>query len=113
MTSIPLAARGGFETRDQARNAIESGCIDAVGIARAMVLNPLLVNTWLSEKGSDPQFPVFDLPPAGGVTVWYSMHLTVLGEDSEVRFDMTPEVAIDAYELREERRCFKWRERFL
>lgn len=112
LTSIPIAATGGFETRDHARDAIENGDVDAVSIARAMVLNPSLADTWLSDDGGNPEFPVFDAPPRGGVTAWYSMRLTALGEDSESQFDMTPAAAIDAYEVRDEQRCVKWRERF-
>ncbi len=112
VTSIPIAATGGFVTRDHAREAIESGCADAVSIARAMALNPALANTWLGEDGGDPEFPVFDALPRGGVTAWYSMRLTALGEDSESQFDMTPAEAIDAYDVRDEQRCVKWRARF-
>ena len=108
VTSIPIVATGGFQMRDQAKDAIENGCVDAVGIARAMVLNPSLANTWLSEESGDPEFPVFAAPPRGGVTAWYSMRLTALGEDKESQFDMTPAVAINAYEVRDEQRCVKW-----
>lgn len=112
VTSIPIVATGGFETRDHAQDAIQNGCVDAVSIARAMVLNPSLANTWLGDDGGDPEFPVFDAPPRGGVTAWYSMRLTALGEDKESQFDMTPTAAIDAYEVRDEQRCVKWLERF-
>lgn len=113
LTSVPIMATGGFETRDQARDAIESGCVDAVSLARAMVLNPALANTWLGEDGGDPEFPVFDAPPRGGVTAWYSMRLTALGEDNESQFDLKPASAVEAYETRDAQRCVKWRERFL
>ncbi len=112
VTSIPIMATGGFETRDQAWDAIESGCVDAVSLARAMVLNPSLANTWLGDDGGDPEFPVFDAPPRGGVTAWYSMRLTALGEDNESQFEMTPASAVEAYETRDAQRCRKWRERF-
>jgi len=112
MTSIPVAATGGFETRAQAKDAIASARTDAVSIARAMVLNPSLANAWLNEDAKDPVFPVFDAPPRGGVTAWYSMRLTALGEDSESQFDMTPASAMEAYEVRDAQRCVKWRTRF-
>lgn len=112
VTSIPITATGGFETRDQAKDAVETGCADAVSLARAMVLNPSLANAWLSEQGGDPEFPVFDAPPRGGVTAWYSMRLTALGEDNESQFDLTPASAVDAYEARDAQRCVKWTDRF-
>ena len=74
---------GGFERREQAVDAVASGVADMVSLARAMVLNPRLAEVWLSEAGGDPEFPVFDSTPRGGVTAWYTMRLTALGEDSE------------------------------
>ncbi|MEM1049484.1 MAG: oxidoreductase [Pseudomonadota bacterium] len=112
MTSIPIMLTGGFETRDQAAAAIQDGSADAIGLARAMVLNPSLANAWLDDAGGDPGFPVFDAPPRGGVTAWYTMRLAALGEDREDRFDMSPAAALEAYEMRDEKRCERWRERF-
>ena len=112
VTSIPVVATGGFQTRDQAVNAVEEGFVDAVSLARAMALDPMLANTWLSNDGGDPEFPVFDAPPRGGVTAWYSMRLTALGEDNESRFGMSPAAALKAYEARDERRAETWRRRF-
>lgn len=112
VTSIPVVATGGFRTRDQAINAVKEGFVDAVSLARAMALNPMLANTWLSNDGSDPEFPVLHAPPRGGVTAWYSMRLTALGEDNESQFDMSPAAALEAYEARDERRADTWRQRF-
>ena len=112
ITKIPIMATGGFERRDQAIEALESDCVDMVSLARAMVLNPNLANSWLSEKGGDPEFPVFESPPRGGVTAWYSMRLTALGEDSENDFYLDPESALRVYEQRDAQRCIKWMEKF-
>ncbi|MEL6376714.1 MAG: oxidoreductase, partial [Pseudomonadota bacterium] len=103
---------GGFETRDQALQALQDGSADAIGLARAMVLNPSLAKNWLSDEGGDPKFPVFDDPPRGGVTAWYSMLLTALGEDSEDQFDQSPADALQAYEKRDASRCEAWRRKF-
>lgn len=111
-TSIPIMLTGGFVTRDQAVAALEGGSADAVSLARAMVLNPSLPNAWLSDAGGDPEFPIFDAPPRGGVTAWYSMRLTALGEDTESRFDLSPAAALEAYEARDAERCERWRRRF-
>ncbi len=112
VTSIPVVATGGFRTRGQAIDAVEGGLVDAVSLARAMALDPMLANTWLSNDGGDPEFPVFDAPPRGGVTAWYSMRLTALGDDNESRFDMSPASALEAYETRDERRSETWLQRF-
>ncbi|MCY3877798.1 MAG: NADH:flavin oxidoreductase/NADH oxidase family protein [Rhodobacteraceae bacterium] len=112
LTSIPVVATGGFRTRDQAIDAVKGGFVDAVSLARAMALNPELAKTWLSSDGGDPEFPVFHAPPRGGVTAWYSMRLTALGDDSESRFDLIPALALEAYEARDERRSEIWLQRF-
>ena len=111
-TSIPIMLTGGFETRDQAVKALQDGAADSISLARAMVLNPSLANTWFSDAGGDPEFPMFNAPPRGGVTAWYSMRLTALGEDAEDTFTMDPQAAIDAYEERDAQRCLLWRDRF-
>lgn len=112
MTSIPIMLTGGFETRDQAVAALQNGSADAISLARAMALNPSLAKTWLSDAGGDPEFPVFDAPPRGGVTAWYSMRLTALGEDTESQFDLSPAAALRSYEARDAERCQRWRKRF-
>lgn len=112
LTSIPVVATGGFQTRDQAISAVKGGFVDAVSLARAMALNPELAKTWLSNDGSDPEFPVFCAPPRGSITAWYSMRLTALGDDNESQFDMSPALALEAYEARDERRSETWLQRF-
>ncbi len=112
VTDVPLMATGGFKRREQAVDAVASGAVDMVGLARAMVLNPRLAEVWLTEKGGDPEFPVFKSLPPGGITAWYSMRITALGEDSEDTFTLDPESALRIYEERDEERCIKWRERF-
>ena len=112
MTSIPIVLTGGFEAREQAVQALQNGSADAISLARAMVLDPSLANTWLNKDGGDPEFPVFDRPPRGGVTAWYSMRLTAIGEDTEDQFDQSPPDALEAYEKRDAARCETWRNRF-
>jgi len=110
VTDVPLMLTGGFQRREQAVDAVASGAADMVSLARAMVLNPRLAEAWLSEEGGDPEFPVFDSPPRGGVTAWYTMRLTALGEDSENTFTLDPQSALRIYEERDAQRCNKWLE---
>ena len=112
VTNVPLMLTGGFKTREQAVDAIASGTVDIVGLARAMVMNPHLANSWLSEEELDPDFPRFEFTPPEGVTAWYTMRLTALGEDRESSFDMDLPSAIREYEERDAQRCIKWQNRF-
>ncbi|WP_372573714.1 oxidoreductase [Ruegeria jejuensis] len=112
VTSIPIMLTGGFRTRPQAVAAVQGGAADAIGLARTMALNPSLANAWLSDAGGDPGFPTFDAPTRGGITAWYSMRLTALGEGSEDRFDQSLVAALRAYEARDAERCARWKRRF-
>ena len=113
VTNVPLMASGGFKRREQAVNAVASGAVDMVGIARAMVLDPQLAKAWLTEEGGDPGFPRFESNPPGGITAWYTMRLTALGEDREDAFTLDLPSAIRIYEERDAQRCIKWREKYL
>jgi len=112
VTKVPLMATGGFKQREQAVDAVASGAVDMVGIARAMVLNPQLAKVWLTEEGGDPEFPKFESNPPGGITAWYTMRLTALGEDREEAFRLDLPTAMRIYEDRDAGRCIKWREKF-
>ncbi|MGB5330342.1 MAG: oxidoreductase, partial [Gammaproteobacteria bacterium] len=112
VTQVPLMLTGGFVKREQAIDAIASGAVDMVSLARAMVLNPRLTEVWLTAEGGDPEFPVFDSPPRGGVTAWYTMLITALGEDSEDTFTLDPHSALRIFEERDAQRCTKWQEKF-
>ncbi|MCJ8299047.1 MAG: hypothetical protein MJK13_08960, partial [Pseudomonadales bacterium] len=110
--SVPLVATGGFKTRTQALSSLSSGAVDMVGVARAMILNPALANSWLSETAADPDFPRFEAPPLGGVTAWYTTLLTAVGNDNESNFALDISSAIRLYEERDALRCVKWRKKF-
>nr|WP_319385010.1 NADH:flavin oxidoreductase/NADH oxidase family protein [uncultured Roseibium sp.] len=112
VTDIPVMLTGGIKTRAEAVAVIETGVADAVGLARALVLEPGLPNNWLNGTGEDPAFPVFDAPPEGAVTAWYTMRLTALGDESEAAFNMTAREALKLYEARDVERCEHWRSHF-
>ena len=112
VTNVPLMLTGGVKRREQAVDAVASGAVDMVSLARTMVLNPRLAEVWLTEEGGDPDFPVFDSPPRGGITAWYTMRITALGEDREDAFTLDLPSAIRIYEERDAQRCIKWREKF-
>ena len=112
ITDVPLMLTGGFQRREQAVDAVNSGAVDIVGLARAMVLNPRLAEVWLTVEGGDPEFPIFQSPPRGGVTAWYTMRITALGEDRENTFTLEPQCALRVYDERDAKRCSRWREKF-
>ena len=112
VTNVPLMLTGGFQTRKHAVDALLSGHVDMVSLARSMVLNPQLPNVWFGVEGGDPGFPKFANPPQGGITAWYTMRLTALGEDREHQFTMDPQAALNAYEDRDAKRCIKWQKQF-
>ncbi len=113
VTTVPLVVTGGFKTYPAALNPLMTGAADMVGLARALVLNPALANDWLAETGSHPSFPEFKAPPAGGITAWYTMRLTAIGNDEEDDFTLDLESAIRLYEARDALRCRQWEKAFL
>jgi len=112
ITSIPVVATGGFETMEQAVKSIESGYADAVSLARAMIIRPDIANKWLGNNTENPNFPVFQDPPKGSITAWYSMLLSALAEDRENEFNLTPQQALQTYNRRDAERCKKWMRHF-
>lgn len=111
VTDKVLMLTGGFKTQAQAQSALESGAVDLIGLARALVLDPDLPNQWQA-GGGDPVFPRFAKPPEGGITAWYSMRLTELGEDRETDAPADLPTAIAAYDARDAVRTDLWNARF-
>lgn len=116
-TDKALMVTGGFKTIDQAANAISSGDADVIGLARALVLDPDLPNHWFQNQQRNLEFPKFSSSPAGGVTAWYTMRLTLLGQDREnaeeenERPDLN--AVVSSYEARDEARVALWNDRFV
>jgi len=108
VTTKPLMLTGGFKTRAQAEEALNSGVIDIVGLARALVIEPALPDIWQCDDYHDPVFPRFDHAPAGGITAWYTMRLTALAGRMEMpEFDDLDQV-LAAYEARDADRAQIW-----
>jgi len=112
LTRKPLMLTGGFKTLQQAADAVASGIVDMVGLARALVLDPDIPNGWQSGSTGDPVFPRFTDPPEGGITAWYTMRLTELGEDRELSDATALEAVIHKYEDRDSTRISLWNTRF-
>lgn len=111
LTSKPLMLTGGFKTLQQALDARTQG-VDMIGLARVLVLDPSLPNKWQSNEAPNPAFPKFTNPPEGGITAWYTMRLTDIGEDRENPQTAELEQAIKAYEARDLERITLWNARF-
>lgn len=112
VTTKPLMLTGGFKTRAQAEDALASGTIDVVGLARALVLEPSLAELWKTDQRPEPAFPRFASAPEGGITAWYTMRLTEIGEDKENPVVGDLEEAIVTYEARDRARTEVWLRHF-
>lgn len=93
-------------------NSIACGDADLIGLARALVLDPDLPNRWLTNQSGDPAFPKFSSPPEGGITAWYTMQLTHLGEDRENDGLPDLETTVRMYNDRDMDRVTAWNDRF-
>jgi len=108
VTTRPLMLTGGFKTRTQALDAISSGAVDIIGLARALVLEPSLPNLWKVDQKPEPVFPRFPDAPDGGITAWYTMRLTEIGEDRENSVVGDLAHAIRDYDARDKARTDVW-----
>ncbi|MGQ7846894.1 NADH:flavin oxidoreductase/NADH oxidase family protein [Granulosicoccus sp. 3-233] len=111
-TSKPLMATGGFKTRQQAVDALVSGHVDLTGIARGFVLDAALPKNWQSPDTVDPVFPRFSSTPVGGVTAWYTLQLTRIGEGREIAEMPDLEAVVRDYDERDRLRSDKWIKHF-
>jgi 2,4-dienoyl-CoA reductase-like NADH-dependent reductase (Old Yellow Enzyme family) len=111
-TAKPLMLTGGFKTRAQAEDAVKSGAVDIIGLARALVLEPSLPNLWQADQTPEPDFPRFNEAPEGGITAWYSMRLTMIGSDSEAETVDDLDDAIRDYEACDKTRTDIWLRHF-
>ena len=112
VTTKPLMLTGGFKTRGQAEEAVASGVVDVIGLARSLVLEPSLPNLWKADQVPEPAFPKFTKPPEGGITAWYTMRLTEIGTDQETQQASDLTAAIKAYEARDTERTEIWLRHF-
>ncbi len=112
ITTKPLMLTGGFKTRDQAVQALASGVVDVVGLARATILEPALPTLWANGSCLEPAFPRFASAPEGGVTAWYTMRLTQIAEDRDDVVPLETEEALRSYDARDAERTRIWREHF-
>lgn len=113
-TDVPLMVTGGFKTRNDAIEAVATGSADVIGLARSLVLDPNLPRRWREDTFDtlgDVQFPRFENPPGGGITAWYTMRLTEIGEDREGSEVNLTEAVIE-YEARDAERADRWRKHF-
>lgn len=112
LTTKPLMLTGGFKTRDQAVDAVTSGAVDVVGLARAMVLEPSLPNLWKANQRPEPDFPRFSSTPEGGITAWYTMRLTEIGNNRDPDELADLEQSIRDYDARDNARTDIWLRHF-
>ncbi|MHB1201295.1 MAG: oxidoreductase [Polaromonas sp.] len=112
VTTKPLMLTGGFKTRNQAEDAVTSGAIDIVGLARALVLESSLSDLWKANQKLEPDFPRFFDAPEGGITAWYTMRLTEIGADKDTPVVGELGKAIRNYEVRDKARTEVWLRHF-
>lgn len=116
-TNIPIMVTGGIKTLAEAQHVLSDDKADLVGVARAVVLNPKLAQTWLKGINQNPifphfKFPRFESPPPEGITAWYTMRINAIALDQEHKTPLVLETAIEQYLKRDELRCIQWQQRY-
>jgi len=108
VTTKPLMLTGGFKTRKQAEDAVASGVVDVIGLARALALEPSLPDLWKTDQKPEPVFPRFQEAPEGGITAWYTMRLTEIAADNESEAFGDLMQAVRDYDVRDKARTEVW-----
>ncbi len=108
----PFMLTGGFKSLAQAAEAVATGATDMVGLARLLALEPALPDLWRAGERTEPHFPRFDDPPEGGITAWYTMRLTEIGEDRETMASGGLAETVRDYEARDTERTTRWLDHF-
>ncbi|MEO0497790.1 MAG: NADH:flavin oxidoreductase/NADH oxidase family protein [Pseudomonadota bacterium] len=115
ITTKPLMATGGFKSYGMASDAVVSGAVDMVGVARPLVLDPQLPNHWRAGENHEPNFPRFTDPQEGAVTAWYTMRLTDMAQDRESKDaygSLDANAALQNYNDRDRGKTKRWRAHF-
>ncbi len=98
-----LVLTGGIKSRDDAEAIIDDLGIEAVGMARLLVLDPELPRSWAGDSREAPQFPRLDKSATGGVTEWYTSQIHQLAGGSGSKTGLTEYTRVLEN---------RWRERF-
>ncbi len=111
MTRTPLMVTGGFKTKAEAEAALARGAVDAIGLARAMVLNPSLPRDWMTGR-SDLTFPRFAEQASGGVTAWYTRAIGNIAQNVNQFPELDTHAALDWLEGIKSEQSASWRSAF-
>lgn len=111
-TGKPLMTAGGFKKKAEAEEALSSGAVEMVGLARALVLDPALPGKWLRETGEEAVFPRFSSTPPGGVTAWYTERLHQWGTHGAADEGDSIEDALAQVERRKTANAALWQNHF-
>ena len=111
-TGKPLMTAGGFKKKAEAEEALSSGAVDMVGLARALVLDPALPKKWLRKSGEEAVFPRFSSMPPGGVTAWYTERLHQWGTHGTADEGDSIEDALAQVERRKTANAALWQNHF-
>ncbi len=111
VTSVPLMLTGGFKTKADADAAIAGGSVDAIGLARAMILDPSLPQHWMTGR-SDPTFPRFAEQASGGVTAWYTRAIGNIAQNANQLPELDTHAALDWLEGIKSEQSVSWRSAF-
>ncbi len=111
-TGKPLMTAGGFKKRADAEEALLSGAVDMVGLARALALDPGLPDKWMRKSGEEAVFPRFSSTPPGGVTAWYTERLRQWGTYGAADEGGTVEDALVQVERRKAANASVWQNHF-
>ncbi|MCV3274123.1 oxidoreductase [Roseobacter sinensis] len=111
-TSRPLMLTGGIKSKAQAVDLLQTGDVDVVGLARALVLQPDLPKLWQRDEMLCPHFPKLAPGGEGAVTAWYTMRIAAIAASTEAAYDLETADALAAVKRTEAENAIRWKDAF-
>ncbi len=95
VTQVPLMVTGGFRNKKQMQEAIDSGCIDLIGLARPLAYDPFITKKILSSETEElpaPKVKVGKGLRGLGEAAWYTrqMYHHARGEGAKDNIKIVP-----------------------
>jgi 2,4-dienoyl-CoA reductase-like NADH-dependent reductase (Old Yellow Enzyme family) len=98
--SIPIVVTGGFRSGKAMKEALQSGAMDMIGLARTLAVQPDLPNRLFAQEDYTVELPrpttgikALDLASMLDIT-WYEAQLERIGSGRPVKADLCPWVAV-------------------
>jgi len=97
VTAMPLLVTGGFRTGEGMQDALASGALDVVGLARPLCSEPDIPARLLAGERDAARSDEKTIDPPQAGLAWFCLQIIRLAEDKDADLDLAGRAAIKAY----------------